>query len=233
MIARWLMAAGPKTTRLTISASVHNPDIRALAVAAGWGGAGGIELTINAGVDVVGLRVTNLSHDMLKVINRGRIGGQAGGGVGLWTDIRFSLDNSSGQILGSGGNGGDGGGASCFYNGSYIGAAGGAGGSGAGFWVSGNSVFFQNAQAGWEGGYQVYTGALLGGHTAPWVRGGAGGGGGAVGYPGFWGESGSYGGSASGAVNEGGYSGVSGGAAVQGNALITWISLGTVTGSRV
>ena len=58
MTARRMLLTTARTTRIVISATVRSPDIRALALAAGWDGAGQIECVINAGVDVAALSLS-------------------------------------------------------------------------------------------------------------------------------------------------------------------------------
>lgn len=229
----YLLAAATKTAVLNINASIWKPNLLALAQAAGWGPGMLLNVNVAVGVNVCNLVITGFPHDSVTLTNRGVIGGEAGGGVGMKTDARCRVDNQGGRIFGGGGNGGDGGGSSCFYNSTYLSGWGGAGGGGAGFIGSGNSVVMIAASAGSPGTYQIYTGALLGGHSAPWVQGGQGGDGGATGFSGGEGDVGKYGGTASGAVNEVGYRGGRAGNAVEGNALITWIAEGTITGPRV
>ena len=69
MIAGRIVMSGGAVT-VIISASVRNPDVRALAVAAGWTGAGRIELRINAGVDVANLVIpATIPNDCLTIVN--------------------------------------------------------------------------------------------------------------------------------------------------------------------
>ena len=83
--------------------------------------------------------------------------------------------------------------------------------------------------------YQVYDGDVLGGQTRGWAQGGKGGTGGALGAAGGNGEIGTFfKGSALEASTSGGVpTPPAANPAVQGNSLITWINLGTITGPRV
>ena len=238
MIATHLIGSG-STTYAQIAASVRNPDVRAIALAAGWSGAGPLVLTINAGVDVANLIIpATIPNNCLTIVNNGRIGGMAGGtyqqSSGLVALSRISVDNR-GQIFSAGAQGGNGGDAYFQWasNTPRVTAYGGGGGTGAGF-STGGAVALVVAQAGAAGTYQVYDGDVLGGQTRGWAQGGKGGTGGAIGAAGGNGEIGTFfKGSALEASTSGGIPTPSAAnPAVQGNSLITWISLGTITGPR-
>ena len=225
---------------VVIAASVRNPDVRALAIAAGWRGNGKIILRVNAGADVANLVIpATIPNDCLSLINYGRIGGMAGGtylqSSGLGAQTRIAVDNK-GQIFSAGAQGGNGGYAYFQWasNTPRVTAYGGGGGTGAGF-STGGAVSLVVAQAGVSGTYQVYDGDVLGGQTRGWAQGGKGGTGGAIGAAGGNGEIGTFfKGSALEASTSGGIpTPPAANPAVQGNSQITWINLGTITGPRV
>lgn len=156
-----------------LGAVVIDHGIRALAVAAGWDGAGQIVLTINSGIDVAALRVENIPHDVLHIVvnSSARMGGLINGGTALYTRTRIQLTNG-GTMFGGGGSGGGGGQAWVKYlfdDGIYW-AFGGNGGRGAGFSESG-AVTMLSQTGGDSGAYWRYGGAVLGGETAPWAEG--------------------------------------------------------------
>ncbi len=220
---------------VNITASVRAPDVRALAIAAGWDGLAPITLVINAGVDVASLSIpATIPHDCLTILNYGRIGGVINSGVGLTTVVRISINNQ-GTIFGGGGRGGYGG--SAYYrwtsSDALVTSAGGVYGAGAGFSSSG-TVTMVAATSGVAGTKLTYTGDMIGGATAAWCQGGIGGVGGAIGIGGGNGSAGTYlkgSAYAAGQNNDWG-SGTAAGNAVTGNSLITWVNLGTITGPR-
>ena len=216
---------------LTIAASIRSPDIRALAISAGWQGYEPIYCTINAGVDVVTLTVQNLPDHLLQLINKGRIGGVVNGGTGLLASCKFSLVNTGGIIFGGGGDGGDGGSAWARYTagGGTVDASGGRGGGGAGFNTAG-ALTFVNSSAGDTGQYSEYSGAVLGGDSRPWARGGSGGSGGAMGANGSPGNTGDYGGSAAAGSRNTGQGGVLAGYAIDGWANVNVLAAGSILG---
>ncbi|MBF5006015.1 hypothetical protein [Diaphorobacter caeni] len=229
--ARMLMAGG--LTGITISASVRSPDIAALAAAAGWRG-GQILLRVNAGVDVAGLVIpATIPNDCLTLINRGRIGGMINGGKGLQTTNRITVDNAGGTIQGSGGQGGSGGtiriGGTEGY--SALGSPG-NGGNGAGFSTS-SAITLLAPTAGSAGTTMQLGGPTIGGGNGS-STGGRGGNGGAIGAAGLSGSAASitqyY--TSSTIITNGGAGGAAG-AAVDGDSKVTWIALGTITGSRI
>lgn len=220
---------------VNITASVRAPDVRALAIAAGWDGLAPITLVINAGVDVASLSIpATIPHDCLTILNYGRIGGVVNSGVGLTTVVRISINNQ-GTIFGGGGRGGYGG--SAYYrwtsSDALVTSAGGVYGDGAGFSSSG-TVAMVAATSGSAGTQKTYAGDMIGGQTAAWCKGGTGGAGGAIGIGGGNGIAGTYlqgSAYAAGQNNDWG-SGTAAGNAVTGNSLITWVNLGTITGTR-
>jgi hypothetical protein len=229
-----------RSTRIVISASVRSPDIRALALAAGWDGVAGIECVINASVDVATLSITTLPDDVLHIINNGRIGGVLGagggsqlvggvGGTGLYTRNRILVTNN-GTIFGGGGGGGGGGNASWVYStGDQGSASGGLGGNGEGFSTSG-TVTLSARGNGTAGTTSGYAGAVFPGDTAPWATGGGGGQGGTMGVAGSTGSPGTRGGTQSGGGAGAGASGGLSGYYVDGNSYVAWLVAGTRLG---
>lgn len=154
------------------------------------------------------------------------------GGAALIARYPISVDNL-GTI--GGGGGGGGGGQAGFVDVSgggktplieYLGGGGGGGGRTASTASSGGAGGYAN-YSGSSGGAGSYASAGTGGSPAiynSW-RGGYGGNGGA------WGASGSNGGTSVGSTTVGPYAGGAGGAAVVGNANISWISAGTRYGA--
>lgn len=235
MTSRWLMACGPRMTRIVISASVRAPDIRVMALAAGWSGSGLIELTINPGVDVASMNiaVASIPHDVLTILTSGRIGGIASGGTALKTTSRIRVENN-GTMFGGGGSGGTGQTVDVWYNvneGATTGW-GGNGGQGAGFTSSGN-VAMLGATSGQAGNSATYSGPVFAPDTAPTAYGGSGGAGGPIGGAGGQGAYGSYSGTARKTASSGPSAGYPAGAYIDGNALVTWIKLGTVLGRAI
>lgn len=237
VMSRMLMSGA--SINLIIAASVRSPDVRALALARGWDGSRKITLTVNAGVDVANLVIpASIPNDCLSLVNYGRIGGMTDSASqqssGLVALTRIAVDNR-GQIFGSGARGGGGGDAYFQWSPSTsrVVAYGGGGGAGAGFSVSG-PVSLVAATDGSSGTYQMYDDDVFGGQVRCWALGGKGGAGGALGVGGANGEIGTFfKGSALEASTSGGIpTPPAANPAVQGNSLITWISLGTITGPR-
>ena len=235
MIAARIIGAS-SATNVVIEASARAPDVRTLAIAKGWNGVGNIQLTINAGIDVASLVIpATIPDNCLTIINNGRIGGVINSGIGLKTSSKISIQNN-GTIFGGGGVGAVGGdgwfqwtsGDARTYG------SGGAGGSGAGFTLSG-TVSLLAAAAGVAGSYVEYTGDVTGGVTRSWARGGTGGSGGAIG------SAGSISAALPTTLKGDGYAvGTTGssvpsaaGAAVDGDSKVTWIALGSITGTRI
>ncbi|MGF6212321.1 hypothetical protein ABIE32_002192 [Comamonas sp. 4034] len=219
---------------ITIAASVRSPDIRALAISAGWIGYEQLYCTVNAGVDVATLTVANIPDYLLTIINRGRIGGVINSGTGIYTRTRIAIDNSAGTIFGGGGKGGDGGDGSVWLtydpNTYYANGTGGIGGPGQGFSTSGPVTVVSNN-------------AKYPGTTGSTERSGSGTGvayGGASGLPGLFGQAGANGDPGS-FTGTGGYNGSwtpgkAGGVAgayVDGSSYVTWIANGTRLGSAI
>ena len=238
MAARLICGGG--ATQVTIAASVRNPDLRALALAAGWPGVGAILLRVNAGVDVANLIVpASIPAGSLTLVNYGRLGGMNDGAYqsssGLIALTHITVDNQ-GQIFSAGAQGGNGGNAYFQWASStpWVVAYGGSGGAGAGFSASGALALIA-ATDGSDGVYQVYDGDVFGGQVRGWAQGGKGGAGGALGAGGANGEIGTFfKGSALEASTSGGTpTPPTANPAVQGNSLVTWINLGTITGPRV
>ena len=233
MITTRLLAVGGLTV-VPIAASVRAPDVRALAIAAGWSGAGQIELRIGAGVDVAGLVIPATIPDYcLTLIIRGRVGGMINGGKGLQTASRIYVDNLGGTTQGSGGGGGLGGTTRIDGSEGYsaLGSPGGPG-NGAGFSSSG-TVTLLAATNGTAGTTAQIGGPTIGGGNGT-STGGTGGNGGAIGVAGQGGGPASitqyYTNSI--VITNGGNGGAAG-AAVDGDSKVTWLSLGTITGSRI
>lgn len=246
MSARMLMTTGGGELVVRISTPVRNPDVRDLAIAAGWDGAAKFTLEIMAGVDVAALTIgANLPHDVITVINRGRLGGMRQANLdvlkyGISTVRRLRVLNL-GTIFGRGGYGGYGAGASCYYYSAalanLISAAGGIGGAGQGFSDSaafvGLTIPIAQAYSGTNGGFTQYAGGIIGGTTAAWCSGGPGGDGGLIGATGLVGKTntqfgGTYVSPETGIPQPGSAS-----VAVAGDGLITWIELGIIQGTRV
>ena len=234
----------------TISSNTINLNLRAGAIAAGWDGIAPLVVTINSGVYVSSnntmtpaLTVNGSFPGGVTLINNGFIvgmGGAGGNGAGQngSTPIAGSAGSSGGPALSvssailidntgiiAGGGGGGGGGQVRFT----LGGGGGGGGGG------GRSSNAANSAAG-AGGFGATARGSSGQPGTVHSAGGGGGGGaygGNGGAGGGWGAAGSAG---SVAVNAGGlgpYAGGAGGAAVSGNANITWINTGTRLGAII
>jgi len=218
---------------ITIAASVRSPDIRALAISAGWAGYEAIYCTILAGVDVAALSIGDIPSGLLTLLNRGRIGAMVGGAFGLYTRTLISIDNSGGTIFGAGGAGGTGGSLRIQNPNSpsyYAAGDGGAGGAGAGFTTT-STLTLQAPGNGDPGRSETLGGSSVGGSGVS--TGGRGGNGGAIGQPGASGESGT----ASGNYNliqvyQPG-AGQPAGNYVDGNAYINWLATGTRLGNAI
>lgn len=221
----------------TIAASVRSPDIRALAISAGWQGYEAIYCTINAGVDVATLTIPNsIPSGLLTIINNGRIGGVFNSGTALTVRSNTTVINN-GTICGGGGLGGSGGSGHVFYSYSSnvypINGSAGWGGRGQGFSSTG-SVTVLAQEGGSAGVYAQYSGAVLGGQVKPWAQGGVGGTGGAWGAAGGGGDSASIGGSYDGnSYTASPSSGAPAGNYIDGNAYVTWQVAGTRLGNAI
>lgn len=221
----------------TISADTSNYNLRTAALAAGWDGAAPLiaNITIDSGIVVYSTSTSTYAFDVGTtaypdgsslaltslgyIVGMGGAGGSASGGANpgspggpalrIIASLPTTIDNTSGTI-----GGGGGGGASSGYD---RGGGGGRSGrtnsaGGYGFSGSGSPGTFTSGGAG--------AGGAAGGTTGPGTNGsGPGGGGG-----GGWGASG-------GSAGNGVYAGGGGGAAVVGNAYITWTDTGLRYGS--
>lgn len=231
MAYRPLLIKGP--VYFTIAANVRSPNIRALAISAGWVGYEALYCTIPAGVDVAALNIGDIPSGLLTIINRGRIGGTVGGTPGIYTRTGINIDNAGGTIFGAGGKGGDGGTYTIQNPQSptyYATASSGTGGTGAGFTTSG-SVTLSAATSGTSGSSETVGGASTG--SAGVSYGGSGGSGGAIGQAGSAGSPGS----ASGNYNliqvfQPG-AGQAAGNYVDGNAFVNWIAPGSRLGNFI
>ncbi len=231
MISFWIRSARG-AINLVISASVRSPDIRALALAAGWNGSSAFTVTINSGVDVASLNiaVANIPHDTLTIVNNGRIGGVINSGDAITTTSRIKITNN-GTIFGGGGQGGLGQRVTLTYRSDSVPVIGypGGGGNGAGFNTSGTLAFL-NQTAGSSGTSETYTGPTFG-ETPPTATGGSGGGGGAMGQSGSSGNNGLASGTYSSQVVSGPFNGTAAGRYIVGNSLVTWLANGTRLGN--
>ena len=226
---------------LNITSSVANPNIPALASAAGWNGSGFLKVNITAPfVNEINLLSSwsfpsgleiEISASTLVGGGRGASGNPspAAGGPALLVQVPVSIRNN-GTIAGGGGQGGFGQITFVDYNSSRV-IAGTDGTAGAGAGFASGATTPSSAQAGGGGLYAAYSGPLFGGDTRPWARGGecgSGGGWGAQGVSGFYGSVG-------GSYNAGGEyeppkPGGAGGNSVIGNSFITWLATGTRLG---
>lgn len=210
---------------LTISSNVANPNIRSLALAAGWDGASAVIVNITATLINTLQFTTSFPGGLtLNISASTRVGGVTGGGAAISTTVPISINNL-GIISGGGGYGGNGQGTWSDYTlpataltRSWGDA--GLGGAGQGFSNS-SSLTIIGASSGTAGGY-----ASAG---SGWAQGGNGGGGGAWGSPGAAGSYGSWSG-----VQGGEWTSLSGGGAgglaVSGNSNVTWVATGTRVG---
>lgn len=215
---------------ITIAASVRSPDIRALAISAGWIGYEPLYCTVNAGVDVATLTVSNLPDYLLTLVNRGRIGGVTNSGTGLVASIKFNLDNAGGTIFGGGGQGGQGQNVNIFRGTGYAAVGtGGSGGLGAGF-NGANPPVMLPAGSGSSGSSQTVGGPSIGGSTQGTATGGTGGTGGAIGVTGNSGGSASTSGSFESSTYYGTTTGEPAGYAIDGIANVNILAAGSILG---
>jgi len=232
MMSFWLRSARVATT-LVISASVRSPNIRTLALSAGWNGTSTLTVIINSGVDVASLNiaVANIPHDTLTIINNGRIGGVVNSGDAITTTSRIKIINN-GTIFGGGGQGGTGQTVDVWYNvnDSATSGWGGNGGQGAGFSASG-TVTMLAATSGQAGSTATYSGPVFAPDTPPTAYGGSGGAGGPIGGAGVQGAYGSYSGTVRKTSSSGPAAGMAAGRYIVGNSLVTWLSNGTRLGN--
>lgn len=248
MTARSLMKTGSSGLVITISQAVRNPNIRSLAVNAGWNLTSPFTVIVDSGVDVADLRLysQDFPHDVVTLINYGRIGGLGGltaGGnanAGLSVSARVAVYNY-GEIFGEGGRGGQGSTASCYYYqvsaANALTSSGTAYGGGQGFNrtapLTGKTIPIANATDSEIPSWAYYTGALWPGTTAAQCIGGIGGRGGLIGQSGQAGSSdvsyaGTYVSPSSTPAGPGGIC-----RAVTGNSFITWGNLGLIKGELV
>ena len=225
---------------LNITSNVANPNIPALASAAGWDGSGFLKVNITASFvnRLILLSSWSFPSGLEVEISSGTLVGGRGDGSfsefsALVTAIPVSIRNM-GTIAGAGGGGGLGGftfftyaGNTCSVGKDVFNVA--AGGFGQGF--SGTSTTPMPQSSGETGGHYAYTGPLFGGDTRPWAIGGNGGNGGA------WGQHGTNGGfgTVGGSYNSSGSdpfpaNGGNPGNSVIGNSFITWLATGTRLG---
>ncbi|ULR87371.1 hypothetical protein [Comamonas sp. B21-038] len=231
MAHRPFLLKGP--VYITITASVRSPDIRALAISAGWVGYEPLYCTINAGVDVAALSIANIPSGLLTIINRGRIGAMVGGAFGLYTRTLINIDNAGGTIFGAGGTGGAGGSLRIQNPNSpsfYAAGDGGAGGAGAGFSTI-STLTLQPASNGDPGRSETLGGSSVGGIGVS--TGGRGGNGGPIGQSGASGESGTASGNYNLIQVFSPGAGQPAGNYVDGNAYINWLATGTRLGNAI
>lgn len=215
---------GGEEFTLPLTTNVAQPDIPALAAAAGWNGASRLVVNITAPL----VNTLNIPANWnfpggirINVSAATRIGGVRGngfppksGGAAMVIRQPVTIDNL-GIISGGGGQGGQGPTSEIgYYGGNAFGPAyGGAGGTGQGF-TNASSLSIVAAQPGDYGGVVCYSGEVIG--EAPCVYGGQGGNGGG------WGMAGQ---------NVGGpYVAGLAGAYVDGASYVTWINTGTRLG---
>ncbi|UXC18566.1 hypothetical protein [Comamonas squillarum] len=228
MAYRPLLIKGP--VYITIAASVRSPDIRALAISAGWVGYEPLYCTINAGVDVATLTVSNLPDWLLTLVVRGRVGGIYNSGTGLVATSKFNLDNAGGVIFGGGGQGGQGQSVNIFRGTGYVATGtGGSGGVGAGF-NGANPPVMLPAGSGSSGSSQTVGGPNIGGTTQGTATGGSGGTGGAIGMTGNSGGSASTSGSFESSNYYGTTTGELAGYAIDGIANVNILAAGSILG---
>ena len=216
---------------LPISSSVASPNIRALALAAGWTGYTKLIVNITAPlINTLDLGSTAFANGIrLNFLNAStRVGGVLNGGTAFKSRVPVEISAVAGvTFAGGGGKGGSGGTATANYGSTVVSATGGIGGDGQGF-ANASSLTIQNAGGSSAGTYQ--SAAVVGGTM--WAQGGTSGTGGAWGASGQPGGTGSVGGpnnsSSLGAVG----SGAAAGLAVDGESYVTWVSLPTFQGAR-
>ncbi len=218
---------------ITIAASVRSPDIRALAITAGWVGYEPIYCTINAGVDVSNLTIANIPSGLLTIINRGRIGAEINSAFGIYTRVNIAIDNAGGTIFGTGGRGGDGGAwriGNAFDTSYQATGPSGVGGYGSGF-SNYTPLALLPGYPGTPGSSQATGGPSTGGSITS--TGGRGGDGGALGQSGQAGSSGSASGNYTLLQIYSPYPGGAPGNYIDGNAYVTWLATGTRLGNAI
>ena len=183
----------PSAFNATISTNQVAPNLATLATGQGWDGAQKLKVTINAGVTVAALSVTQSFPNGLHIVNNGNIYGYnheplvgttgSAGGTALYTRSPVVITNN-GNIYGGGGSGGGGGGGDIYGDYDYVVSGRATGGRSQGCQPGTTTV--QNNLTGQPGAWVE----LGWPNTEPWwgwVQGGQGGSGGA------WGEVGGKG----------------------------------------
>ena len=230
MIAARIVASASDFV-LTISASVASPNIRTLALAAGWTGYTKLIVNITAPlINTLDLGSTAFMNGIrLNFLNAStRVGGVINSGTAFKTRVPVKVSCVAGVTFsGGGGKGGAGGTATATYGSTVVNGAGGVGGDGQGF-ANASSLTIQAAGGSSAGTSQ--SASVVGGTMS--AQGGSSGTGGA------WGSSGQPGGtgSVSGPNNTSSFgtpgSGSAAGYAVDGESNVTWVSLPTFQGAR-
>lgn len=216
---------------LNIASNIANPNIRQLAVNAGWNTTSKVKVNITAPlVNTIDIPAgTSFPGGLEITISAGtRVGGVCNGGNALTVGVPVTINNA-GIISGGGGRGGSGQSGWVSYSGTYVWGDAGGGGSGQGF-ENVSSLTIIGPYNGGAGTYNYFTGALYGGHTTPWIQGGTGGQGGTWGAGGAAGGFAGYGGSYDGVGLSDRDQGYPTGKSVVGNGNITWLATGTRLG---
>ncbi|WP_441280552.1 hypothetical protein [Tardiphaga sp. 862_B3_N1_1] len=234
---------------LTISASSVNVNIRTLATNAGWDGARPLVVNITAPlINTLNLGTVAFAGGLtLNISAATRIGGTSGapsttagvsgfnGGPALITRVPVTINNLG--IISGGGGGGSAGSERwvTYRTSSHVTSDGGSGGAGAGFSNTSGLGYYSAPTNGSAATRATYSGATLGGESAPWAIGGSGGNGGAWGSAGVRGSfTTDYGGTYSGTGSDWGAAAPGNpGAAVDGNSYVTWQGLGTRLGGLI
>ena len=218
----------------TISTSTYNPDVRALAITAGWNSTAPLIVNITAPlINTLDLGTAAFTNGItLNISAATRVGGQAFGGVAFKTRVAVTVNNL-GIFSGGGGGGGNGSSAYVTYFGETVVADGGSGGNAQGF--AGNTLGITAVGSGGSGRSASYRGPIFGGDTPPWVQAADGGSGGAWGQAGesgqtYYSAGGSY---YNAGIYSAGGSGGQAGAGVDGMAYITWVNQGTIIGPKI
>lgn len=216
---------------ISITASVANPNIRALATARGWDGRRRLIVNITAPlINTLDTGATPYPGGLrINIGGSTRIGGTSNGGTAFHARVACEVAAAAGSIISGGGaRGGNGGDASAYYGSVNVFAYGGGGGTGQGF-ADASSLTITPAGGSNPGQYSSQ--GVVGGTL--YAQGGASGSGGTWGSNGAYGAAGSYGGPNNGGTANPGQSPSSPGIAVDGNSRVTWISLPTFQGARV
>ena len=227
----------PTPFTLTIATSLYAPNVRQLAINAGWNGADPLIVNITAALigaldfGALDFGATSYPKLTVNISAATRIAGVPGG-VALTTRTFLTLNNA-GTISGGGGAGGRGVSVTSFRvaNTTKGGAAGGGGGNGQGVVNASGTAVAQGTTAGNAGTRVDISDPSTG--LSGWARGGNGGRGGEWGQSGNPGDSYTKSGNASintlysPEVNR------APGAAVDGDSYITWAALGTLHGTRI